>query len=49
MTNYIIGSFNIERLNDDKDHKKIAEWRFNKQIEKTRKLRTDLLEDYDGK
>ncbi|MBE6027506.1 MAG: hypothetical protein E7227_02735 [Clostridiales bacterium] len=25
MTNYIIGSFNIERLNDDKDHKKIAE------------------------
>lgn len=25
MSDYIIGSFNIERLNDDKEHKKIAE------------------------
>ena len=31
------------------DHKKINEWRRNKQIEKTKKLRPDLLEDINGK
>ena len=31
------------------DHKKIDEWRLKKQIEKTKELRPDLLEDNDGK
>ena len=31
------------------DHKKINEWRMNKQIEKTKELRPDLLEDINGK
>ena len=30
------------------DHQKIAEWRKQEQIKKTRRLRPDLLEDYDG-
>lgn len=31
------------------DHKKIDEWRKEKQLEKTQKLRPDLLEDFDAK
>ena len=31
------------------DHQKINEWRYEQQLKKTKELRPDLLEDYDGK